>query len=68
MFNNYMSLSMLVVERVEREMEDFSSPNIFEELLGPCECPPFIQVGRGFLYLYFFHINKGYSVCPTYRR
>jgi hypothetical protein len=25
-------------------MSNFSSPNIFEETLGPCECPPYIEV------------------------
>jgi hypothetical protein len=39
-----MVLVLVAVDRMERDMENLSSPNIFEENLGPCECPPYIQV------------------------
>jgi len=33
---------------MESELENYNTPTIFEETLGPCECPPFIQVCRDF--------------------
>jgi hypothetical protein len=39
---------LFLVKRMESELENYNSPTIFEETLGPCECPPFLQVCRDF--------------------
>jgi hypothetical protein len=49
---------------MESELENYNTPTIFEETLGPCECPPFLQVCRDLktlLYLvrYRYGTDKG---------
>jgi hypothetical protein len=42
---------------MESELENYNTPTIFEETLGPCECPPFLQVCRYFKILIFLLVQ-----------
>jgi hypothetical protein len=54
---------------MESELENYNSPTIFEETLGPCECPPFLQVCRYFKILILLMIQVvTVDLCHTYCR